>query len=112
MRGEGWLYLVFGVLLASLLFHEALLFVVSLILLLTGIVSQLWERYCLVGLAYTRKLGQSRAFFGQDVPLTVEIVNAKPLPLAWLEIDDTMPSAALPRESWPPRPVTHAWPAA
>ncbi len=96
MRGEGWLYLVFGVLLASLLFHEALLFVVSLILLLTGIVSQLWERYCLVGLLYTRKLGQSRAFFGEDVPLTVEIVNAKPLPLAWLEIDDTMPSAALP----------------
>ncbi len=95
MRGEGWLYVVFGALLASLLFREALLFVVSLILLLTGIVSQLWERYCLVGLTYTRRLAQQRAFFGEDVPLTIEVTNAKALPLAWLEIDDTMPGAAL-----------------
>ena len=96
MRGEPWLYLVGGVLLASLLFHEALLFIVSLILLLTGIVSQLWEHFCLVGLSYTRTLGQTRAFFGEEVPLIIEITNAKALPLAWLEIDDTMPSAALP----------------
>jgi uncharacterized protein (DUF58 family) len=95
VRGEGWLYLVFGVLLGSLLLHEALLFVISLIVLLTGIASQLWERYCLVGLAYTRRLGQTRAFFGEEVPLTVEIVNAKVLPLAWLEVEDTMPGVAL-----------------
>jgi uncharacterized protein (DUF58 family) len=95
VKGEGWLYLVGGVLFASLLFREPLLFIVSLILLLTGIASQLWERYCLVGLAYQRQLGQTRAFFGEEVPLTLEIVNAKPLPLAWLEVEDTMPSAAL-----------------
>ncbi len=96
MRGEPWLYLVGGVLVASLLFREALLFVVSLILLLTGIAAQLWDRYCLTGLAYRRQLGQSRAFFGEDVPLTVEVVNAKPLPLAWLEVEDTMPGVGLP----------------
>src|SRR5438105_6790335 len=95
MRGEPWLYLVGGVLLASLLFHEALLFVVSLILLLTGIAAQLWDRYCLSGLGYRRVLGQTRAFFGEQVPLTVEIANEKPLPLAWLEVEDTVPGPGL-----------------
>jgi len=96
VHGELWLYLVGGVLLASLLFHEPLLFIVCLILLLTGIVSQLWDRYCLVGLSYRRQLGQTRAFFGEEVPFTLEIVNAKPLPLAWLEVEDTMPGTTLP----------------
>src|SRR5689334_21093305 len=95
MRGELWLYLVFGVLLASLLFREPRLFIVCLIILLTGIIAQLWDHYCLAGLSYKRELGQTRAFFGEQVPLTLEIGNAKPLPLAWLEVEDTMPGTAL-----------------
>ena len=55
------------------------------------VVSRVWDRYCLVGLGYRRTLGQTRAFFGEEVPLTLEIVNAKPLPLAWLEIEDAVP---------------------
>jgi uncharacterized protein (DUF58 family) len=71
------------------------LFVVALILLLVALVSRVWERYCLVGLGYRRSLEQTRAFFGEVVPLTVEIVNQKPLPLAWLEIEDTIPGGGL-----------------
>jgi uncharacterized protein (DUF58 family) len=95
MSTEGWIYVIGGVLLASLLLHQPLLFLVSLILLLTAGVSRLWDRYCLVGLSYRRTLGQTRAFFGEEVPLTVEIVNNKPLPLAWLEIDDAVPGHGL-----------------
>src|SRR3984893_2398884 len=95
MRGEVWLYLVGGVLLASLLLREGQLFVVALILLLVASVSRVWERYCLVGLGYRRSLGQTRAFFGEEVPLTLEIVNATPLPLAWLEVEDTVPGLGL-----------------
>jgi uncharacterized protein (DUF58 family) len=65
------------------------------ILLLVAGVSWVWERYCLVGLGYRRSLGQTRAMFGEEVSLTLEIVNDKPLPLAWLEIEDTVPGPGL-----------------
>jgi uncharacterized protein (DUF58 family) len=94
MRSEGWLYFIGGLALIGLLLREGQLFVVALILLLTLALSRLWERYCLVGLSYRRELGQTRAFFGEEIPLTIEIINDKPLPLAWLEIDDGVPAAA------------------
>ncbi len=95
MKGEAWLWLIGGVLFASLLLREGQLFVVALILLLVAATSRIWDRYCLVGLGYHRSLGQTRAFFGEQVPLTLEIVNEKPLPLAWLEIEDNVPGLEL-----------------
>jgi uncharacterized protein (DUF58 family) len=95
VTGEVWLYLIGGALLASLLLREAQLFVIAFILLLVAAVSRVWERYCLSGLKYTRSLGHSRALFGDQVPLTFEIVNDKPLPLAWLEIEETVPGTGL-----------------
>jgi Protein of unknown function DUF58 len=95
LRGEVWLYLIGGVLLVSLLLREAQLFVVGVILLLVAGVSWVWQRYCLNGLGYRRSLGQVRAMFGEEVSLTLEIVNDKPLPLAWLEIEDMVPGVGL-----------------
>jgi len=95
VKTEAWLYLIGGVLIGSLLLREPLLFILSLMLLFTAGVSRLWERYCLVGLGYRRRLGQSRAFFGEEVTLTLEIANDKPLPLAWLEIDDVVPGTGM-----------------
>jgi uncharacterized protein (DUF58 family) len=95
MRGEVWLYVVGGVLVGSLLLRQGQLFVVALILLLVAGVSRLWDRYCLYGLSYRRSFGQARAFYGEQVELTVEIVNDKPLPLAWLEVLDGVPGGGL-----------------
>jgi uncharacterized protein (DUF58 family) len=41
-------------------------------------------------------LSQRRAFFGEEVELTVEIVNRKPLPLPWLVTEDEIPRALAP----------------
>jgi uncharacterized protein (DUF58 family) len=95
VRSELWVYVIGGVLLSSFLFQEVQLFLVGLILTLVACVSAVWERYCLTGVGYRRTLPQTRAFFGEEVPLTVEIINAKPLPLAWLEIEDVIPGGAL-----------------
>src|SRR3981189_1338983 len=95
MKGEAWLWLIGGVLFASLLLREGQLFVVALILLLVGATSRIWDRYCLVGLGYHRSLGQTRAFFGEQFPRPLEIVNEKPLPWAWLEIEDNVPGLEL-----------------
>src|SRR3954454_22523894 len=91
MRGEVWIYVIGGVLIASLLLRQPQLFAIATILLLVAGVSRLWERYCLRGLSYSRSLEQTRAFFGEEVRLTVEVTNDKPLPLAWIEVEDTVP---------------------
>jgi uncharacterized protein (DUF58 family) len=95
MKGEIWFWVIGGLLVVSLLLREAELFVIACILLLVAGVSYLWQRYCLANLTYSRSIAQERAFFGEDVPLTVEIVNAKPLPLAWVEVEDIVPGGAL-----------------
>ena len=79
--------------LASVLLRNNLLFLLSLFLLLIGGVSTLWTRACLTGVTYRRQIGSLRLFPGEETDLSVEIVNAKPLPLAWLRVEDEFPSA-------------------
>jgi uncharacterized protein (DUF58 family) len=95
VRSEAWLWLIAGVVGVSLVLHEGELFVLAAILLLTVGVSRAWEHYSLTGLSYQRSIGQQRAFFGEQVPFTIELVNAKPLPLAWVEVEDVVPGAPL-----------------
>lgn len=80
----------------SIVVRQRLLFLISLILgLLTG-AAYLWARYCLAGVSYRRRFGHSRLFWGDAATMEVEIVNAKPLPLGWLRIDDEFPHAMHP----------------
>lgn len=95
LKSEVWVWVIGLLLLVSLLLREAQLFVIACILLLVAAVSRLWQHYCLRGLAYRRSLGQQRAFFGERVPLTVELINDKPLPLAWVEVEDNVPAGRL-----------------
>lgn len=92
MSARWWV--AFGlVALASVLLRENLLFLLSLFLLLIGVVSSLWARVCLVGVTYRRQFGAQRLYFGEETDLTIEIVNAKALPLAWLRAEDEFPSS-------------------
>lgn len=92
MSARWWF--AFGlVALTSVLLRNDLLFLLSLFLLLIGAVSSLWTRVCLTGVTYRRRFGSQRLYFGEETDLTVEIVNAKALPLAWLRVEDEFPSA-------------------
>jgi uncharacterized protein (DUF58 family) len=95
VRGEAWFWVIGGLLLVSLLVREGQLFVIACILLLVAAATYVWRKYCLSGLSYTRHLAQDRAFFGERVALTVELRNDKPLPLPWLEVEDTIPGQEL-----------------
>lgn len=85
--------LVGGLTILSIMLRSQLLFVISTFLWLVLGVSWLWARYCLVALTYRRQLGATRLYFGEETDLHMEIVNAKPLPLPWLRIDDLLPNA-------------------
>jgi uncharacterized protein (DUF58 family) len=88
-----WWIVIGIVALASVLLRNNLLFLLSLFLLLTGGISLLWTRTCLTAISYRRRFSSQRLFYGEETELAIEIVNAKPLPLAWLRAVDELPAA-------------------
>ncbi|HAL61182.1 MAG TPA: DUF58 domain-containing protein [Chloroflexi bacterium] len=88
-RGWAGLALV-GLLLGLLLQQPGLTLLATLILTVTPL-AWLWNRYSLQRVEYTRFFGEKRAFPGEVVELTVRVTNRKPLPLAWLRIEDQFP---------------------
>ena len=70
--------------------YEVLLFF-TILLTLASAASWLSFRYCLHGVIYQRRFRDGHIFCGEDTELTVEVRNAKPLPLAWLLIRDRFP---------------------
>ncbi len=91
--GTLWWLIIALLLISSALLRNNLLFLLGLFLLLIAGVSQLWTRYCLAGVGYRRRFGSARLFFGEETELAVEFVNAKPLPLAWLRVEDDIPGS-------------------
>lgn len=55
--------------------------------------SRLWSRYCLSGVSCQRTLDQTRVFPGEKITLKTRLVNRKPLPLPWIQVDDEVPLA-------------------
>ena len=55
-------------------------------------IAKIWSRYSLNHVYYERLLSEQRTFPGEEVELTVRVSNQKLLPLAWLEINDELPS--------------------
>lgn len=87
-----WWVLIGLMVFASIVLRHNLLFLISLLLALVGGTAEVWNRYCLAGVSYRRRFGSTRLFYGEETDLYVEIVNAKPLPMTWLCIEDEFPA--------------------
>ena len=61
--------------------------------LATGVVAVIWNRLALQELSYERVLPQQIVFRGEEIPMTVALSNNKPVPLAWLRLEDDIPEA-------------------
>jgi uncharacterized protein (DUF58 family) len=92
MRGDYWLWLAFLLLILGIALHQIALALVAFLFLLTGGVSRLWNKYCLHRIEFKRRLSHTHVFFGEEIILEQEVANRKPLPLAWLRIEDDLPS--------------------
>lgn len=90
---KGWYILGIIIILASLPFHQALLSVIGLLIILVVGVTDIWEKYCLRNLRYARSFSERRALFGERVTLSLSVENAKLLPLPWIEARDAVPRA-------------------
>ena len=61
-------------------------------LLVAGI-ALLWSRVSLEEVSYERHLPQRRVFIGEEVSMTVTLINKKPVPLGKVEVFDEVPDA-------------------
>ena len=87
-------WIAIGILaLLSVILRNQLLLLMSMTLALLATASYYWAKYCLAGVTYVRHFTQKRLFFGEETEMQLEVTNAKPLPLAWLRVDDSYPSA-------------------
>ncbi len=91
MRGDAWIIIAVIILIVSLALHQVPLALVSLLFILTGGVSRLWNKYCLRRVEYKRHLSHNQVFFGEEIIYEIEVSNRKPLPLPWLKIEDELP---------------------
>jgi uncharacterized protein (DUF58 family) len=91
MIGEmWWMLLLFLFVLSVTLRYDVLLFSTVLLALASG-ASLLSFRTCLRGVVYRRRFKDEHIFCGEETDMTIEVTNAKPLPLAWLLIRDRFP---------------------
>ncbi len=93
MKGDNWIIIAAIIFIVSLALHQVPLAMVSLLFILTGGVSRLWNKYCLRRVEYVRRISHKQVFFGEEITFEIEITNRKPLPLAWLKVEDELPEA-------------------
>src|SRR5262249_5576868 len=79
--------------LLSLALRSPLLFLLAVLLAFVAATALVWDRFCLSGVRYERRLDARSLFVGESTDLWVEIANAKPLALAWLKAQDEFPEA-------------------
>jgi uncharacterized protein (DUF58 family) len=67
-------------------------FVLALVYLFVGVfaVGRWWSRRAMDGVRFTRTFPR-RALFGEQVPVKLEIINTRWLPVVWLQFTDNLP---------------------
>jgi uncharacterized protein (DUF58 family) len=92
MFNEAWIGLALLLLFVGLIVRQGALPVLSALLLTIVALSWLWNRLALSDVEYERHFSEARAFAGEVLNLTVSVTNRKFLPLAWLHLEDRVPT--------------------
>jgi len=92
MFNDTWIALAFFFGLLGFAFRQDSLLIMSTLLLTVIPVAYLWNRYALRSVVYQRRLSEKRAFVGEEVALSIQVANRKILPVAWLKVEDELPT--------------------
>lgn len=74
------------VVLAGAILREPLITIIGVLVMVVGLGLRLWWDHSLTNLTYSRTYSSKRAFYGDDVQLTITAMNAKPLPLTRVDV--------------------------
>lgn len=87
------LYYAAGLLaLLSFALLQPLLFVGALLVFIIAFVPEIWYRYALRELSVSRAPATRSAMLGDEVEILLTVENRKPLPLPWLQFEETLSS--------------------
>jgi uncharacterized protein (DUF58 family) len=92
MRGGVWWFALAVMLLLATILRQGALAALALGLAIAGGASELWARHCLTEVTYRRRFGAKHLIYGEETTLSLEFINAKMLPLAWLMVYDEFPA--------------------
>lgn len=81
-----WVTLAGILALLGVVFRQPALVLVGVGIALVALALRLWWDFSLVAVTYTRQFSSRRAFFGDEVTVTLETINLKPLPVTRLEV--------------------------
>lgn len=81
-----WMTVAGVLLLIGIFFRQEALVLVGLAIALVALALRLWWDFALVAITYSRHFSTRRAFHGDEVTVTLETVNLKPLPVTRLEV--------------------------
>ena len=88
-----WYYLCLLIIILGIPFRQPLLIILGLLAVVILGAIDIWSKYCLHDLRYSRQFSEQRALYGEQITLSLSVENEKLLPLPWLEIEDTVPRA-------------------
>ncbi|MEX2236547.1 MAG: DUF58 domain-containing protein [Dehalococcoidia bacterium] len=91
-----WLVASFFIVLTGIAAPSGLVVALGVFVFLVGGLARAWSHLSLERLSYQRVLPERRAFVGEKLPFSQVLINRKPLPLPWLEVEDRIPNALAP----------------
>jgi uncharacterized protein (DUF58 family) len=94
----GWMGLLFfsGVLVLAVWYGREGLAVLASLMLAAALFSRGWSRLSLTGVRARLLLSEWRGFPGDRIQGRLRLVNRKPLPLPWIELEQALPEGLLP----------------
>lgn len=81
-----WVTLAGVVIVIGVIFRQQALVLIGIGVALVAFSLRIWWDFSLVAVTYTRQFSTKRAFHGDQVTVTLETINAKPLPVTRLEV--------------------------
>jgi uncharacterized protein (DUF58 family) len=93
--GELFVLLLIIVVIVGAVSHEPLISAVGALAFVIAIVSRVWAALSLEEITIDRTISVDHAFQDDEIEVTFTIENRKPLPVAWLEINEYVPRGLL-----------------
>ena len=90
-----WLQLTIALFLLGILLSSGAVIGLAIFMMAAGFLASFWAKHVLDNVSYERVIPENRAFQGENISVTLRLVNDKMLPVPWLELRDAVPEATL-----------------